>query len=243
MMDRLMEPNSKMFLSCLGLMGLESPNGKTVPLHLIAAKRLATYAKHVIELGQNIDRLDGQSRTSLHHAAKHGHDKVVEMPLKHGASNNIDDCGGLTPLHLGASSGHFKAVKKLLESGIDALTPKTKENPGNWCSNAPRATGETPVEYARSYGHTKTVLELLRYLNAEGLSKALCWAAGYGKAETALAILENSPVDMNCMVDDRTLIHMAVHAYDLPVMEKLLRMGADARSSVSVFSANKEFDV
>ncbi|EDQ87735.1 uncharacterized protein MONBRDRAFT_33093 [Monosiga brevicollis MX1] len=107
--------------------------------------------------------------TPLHWACHygHGHDKVVEMLLKHGADakakNNVspvppsspplppydgapvphddDDAvpGGNTPLHMACRYGHDKVVEMLLKHGADA---EVKNN-----------SGQTPLDFGCQRGH------------------------------------------------------------------------------------------
>ena len=151
-----MEPNSKALSSCRRLMKLDI--GKTdvhvrskqiSPLHICAMKGLAEYALHAVEIGQDLNSLDPESRTPLHRAAETGNHGVVEVLLRSGAANNIDDVAGLTPLHLAASANHGAVVKSLLEAGVDPFTPKTREYPGRWCGNSKSTQGETAVEYGK----------------------------------------------------------------------------------------------
>ena len=226
-LDSLMEPNSKPFLSCLDLMGFDSRPGRVSPLHVAGTKGLHHYVAHLLQLGQDPNRLDPYSKTALHHAAGHGHHRVVHILLEHGAANDLDDYAGLKPLHLAASNNHAAVIKLLLEYGVDPFTQKTKENPGNWCGNAPRSTGDTPVQYACIFGHTESVRVFIPYLDSYGLSKALCWATGHGRTDVVLAILESPVVDVNKIIDGKTPIHIAAHARDIQSMRKLLDLGAD----------------
>jgi ankyrin repeat protein len=228
LLDRLFCADSEILYFYFTLLSPELEQNKTLPLHFVASKGLAAYAKHLTELGHDPNCLELASRTPLHYAAAHGHANVVEVLLECGASNNPDDRCGLTPLHLSASANHSRVVEKLLVSGVDPLTPKTKEDPGNWCGNASRTVGDTALEYAASYGHTEAAIEFLPFLDIDGLSKALHWAAAFGKTETVLAILEDPRVDVNKVINSKTAIHLSSHSHDLSSMKKLLQLGADA---------------
>ena len=67
-------------------------------------------------------------------------------------------------------------------------------------------------------------------LDADGLSKALCWATGSGKTDAVLAILESPIVDVNKMIDGKTPIHLAAHSRDIRSMQRLL----DLRANVNI---------
>ena len=228
MLDDLIEPKSKSFLSCLDIMGDDSGPGKASPLHVAASKGLHHYIAHLIELGKDANFVDPESRTSLHRAAGKGDHKAVEVLLKHGAGNDTDDHSGLKPLHLAASRNHADVVKILLEDGVDPFTPKSKEDPGNWCGNAAGTKGSTPVLYTCSYGHIESVRILITSLDSSELKSALTWATACGKIEAVFAILESPLVDINTMIDDKTPPHLAVHSHDLQSMRKILDIGANA---------------
>lgn len=228
MLDRLWKADNDAVQFYLTALDPKFEHSVASPLHVVASKGLAAYTKHLVDLGEDFNKLDNFSRTPLHYAARNGHTNAVNMLLECEALHNPDDRSGLTPIHLAAQADQFEVVKVLLLSGVPLLTPKTKENPGNWCGNAPRTLGTTAFEYASRYGHTKTVVQFLPYLDIEGLSKALCWAAEAGKTEAILAILEDPRVDVNKMIDNKTPLHIASHSQDLESMRKLIKLGADA---------------
>ncbi|EDQ84152.1 uncharacterized protein MONBRDRAFT_30538 [Monosiga brevicollis MX1] len=93
-------------------------------------------------------------QTPLHRACFNGHDKVVEMLLKHGvdaeAQNYVSTVppssplyppmmDGDTPLHVACRYGHVKVVEMLLKHGVDT---KAKDN-----------DGKTPLDLGRQCGH------------------------------------------------------------------------------------------
>lgn len=62
-----------------------------------------------------------------------------------GATIDIADSRGLTPLHLAAGAGRTSAVSALLGRGADA--------------NVATPSGDTPLHFACQGGHTATVSE------------------------------------------------------------------------------------
>lgn len=63
---------------------------------------------------------DRDELTPLHHAAWHGHEKVVEYLLSQSTQNlNSESYKGMTPLLCAASYGYPKVIKLLLQSGAD----------------------------------------------------------------------------------------------------------------------------
>jgi len=61
-------------------------------------------AEYLLARGIDADCTDRKSRTSLHLAAGKGKDDLVKLLLSRGASQNLIDCEGYTPLH---REGHF----------------------------------------------------------------------------------------------------------------------------------------
>lgn len=53
--------------------------------------------------------------TPLHSAASNGHQTVVELLLKKGATVDAKDEGGLTSLHYASHNGHFEYVELLIQ--------------------------------------------------------------------------------------------------------------------------------
>ena len=50
-------------------------------------------------------------------AVEHGHERVVELLLRHGAEVNLQDSGGGTALMYAAHQGHERLVEVLLRHG------------------------------------------------------------------------------------------------------------------------------
>ncbi|CAF9930044.1 MAG: hypothetical protein ALECFALPRED_004507 [Alectoria fallacina] len=227
LLDRFMAPNSKAFAAWHELRKAETRFAKGSALLVAAGEGLAFYVEHLIQLGQPINDEDTDGRTAMHRAAAKGHFQVVKILLKHGADSDPDDNVGLKPLHLAAWGNHAAVVKVLLEAGVDPRTPKTKEDPGNWCGNAPRTYGDTPDRYAFNYGHTEAALELVPYLKPEHLNEALIWATEAGKSEIVLAVLDTGKVEINAVTNGKTLVYLAAYRHDLRLFQKALSLGAD----------------
>ncbi|EDQ90936.1 uncharacterized protein MONBRDRAFT_24090 [Monosiga brevicollis MX1] len=62
----------------------------------------------------------GFHNTPLQNACYKGHDKVVEMLLKHGVDAEVKNIHGWTPLHHACCNGHVNVVEMLLKHGVDA---------------------------------------------------------------------------------------------------------------------------
>jgi len=89
---------------------------------------------------------------AIQSAVTAGHEKIVEMLLKHGADPNIREQGGYTPLHAAAQNGDEDMIRALLYGGAD-LGLKSDD-------------GKLPLDLALEEGHT----EAARLLE-EGITK------------------------------------------------------------------------
>jgi hypothetical protein len=126
------------------------------PLHIAAKYGLSDYTQHLIDRKADVHSQDVSGKTPLYLAASSGHAGIIRKLISAGAEPDADgETHGTKPLHAAASENHAEAVRALLEAGVDPLTPKTREDPGNWCGNAPRSVGHTPlmVSSCRSLMH------------------------------------------------------------------------------------------
>ncbi|KAJ9182288.1 hypothetical protein P3X46_006300 [Hevea brasiliensis] len=90
-------------------------DGKTPLILACLNPELHHVAKTLIELGANVNayRPGRNGGTPLHHAAKRGLDKTVELLLSHGANALVlnDDCQ--TPLEVARAKGHNNVVRTI----------------------------------------------------------------------------------------------------------------------------------
>ncbi|KAL5796815.1 hypothetical protein ACOSQ2_001635 [Xanthoceras sorbifolium] len=64
----------------------------------------------------DVNSVDSNGRTPIHHAASRGHAQVIQFYESFGgARTDIFDRNGCSPLHLAAENGHLEAVKCLLD--------------------------------------------------------------------------------------------------------------------------------
>lgn len=64
----------------------------------------------LIQKGINVDEIDTFGQTSLFYAAKHKHDRVIELLVKSGARVNLIDKNGQTPLFYASASGSIPCL-------------------------------------------------------------------------------------------------------------------------------------
>ena len=95
----------------------------------------------------NVNAVEIRDKTSLHIAAAHDRNDIVEMLLSYGADISARSDGGWTPLHNAAEKGSEKIVRILLESGAEI--------------NAKLLNGMTPLHLAAQGGHRDVVECLL----------------------------------------------------------------------------------
>lgn len=87
----------------------------------------------------DVDQVNEEGRTPLHHAAAWGYSDVVQALLDNKADINRVDNSGQTPLHLAAQKGHQETVEILLHN-MAAVNIADKSN-------------KTPLYYAIENGH------------------------------------------------------------------------------------------
>ena len=116
---------------------------------MLAAARAGNTKRLISALGHihNVNFEDDLKETSLHKAAVGGHDDIVRLLLKKGASIEAINKNSYTPLHLAALNGHTSTVELLLTRGA-SIEATTKSN-------------STPLHRAAWNGHTNTVELLL----------------------------------------------------------------------------------
>ena len=147
---------------------------------LHAAARADVNAERVtflLDKGADVDELDNEGRTALHHAAQNGEVEVIKVLLDRGAEIDALDKDNRTPLHFAATERRTGAVKLLLQRGAKpniedryGSTPLYSAIVGNAgmplmgnqdlidalvkaapeCVHLKNKYGETPFELARS---------------------------------------------------------------------------------------------
>jgi ankyrin repeat protein len=147
------------------------------------ADRISSRTKKRIQAlsAANLAKLDSHNQTTvLSAAAEHGHLAIVQDLMRRGASVNVHDFDGVTPLILACSNGHRRVAHALLEGGA---SPTTADDDGVTAlhvsaqnqelapivkallvrgadPNAQDKDGDTPVHVAAAYNMT-TILRLL----------------------------------------------------------------------------------
>jgi ankyrin repeat protein len=96
-------------------------------------------AARALQAGAKIDSLDPQgNRRALNYAALNDRDDVISLLLSRGASTNLANRTGFTPLHHAVEGSAHAALRRLIAAGAD-LSLKN-------------SAGRTALEYARLRG-------------------------------------------------------------------------------------------
>lgn len=102
---------------------LKSPRSypeRFTALHIAANVGYLEIVACLLLLQANPMDKDILGRTSLHYAAREGHESVVKRLLEcEGVEVDAEDSDGVTALHLAASEGHRNVVSMLLSQGAD----------------------------------------------------------------------------------------------------------------------------
>ncbi|XP_053542317.1 ankyrin repeat and SAM domain-containing protein 1A isoform X5 [Ictalurus punctatus] len=184
----------------------------------------------------NVNCVDSNGYTPLHHAALNGHSEVVELLLKSDAVTNVADNKGCYPLHLAAWKGDQRIVRLLIHKGTSY--PKLNEQNND---------NETALHCAAQYGHSDVVRVLLEELTDPTMRNnrfetPLDLAALYGRLEVVKLLLCAHPnlLHTHTHTFAHTPLHLAARNGHLPVVEVLLSAGMDINFQTEKGSALHE---
>ena len=153
-------------------------------------------------------------------AAKTGNVEKVQTLLKHGASLQVKDDKGLSPLHHACWNGDDAMAKVLLKHGGPPLM------------RAKSGYGSTPLHCAADRGHTSTVRMLLQAganVNAknDGGLTPLHYTAWNDHLDTACVLLENGAEKEAKDKEGCSPLHLASKYGNVGVAVLLVDHGAD----------------
>ncbi|KAK1801587.1 hypothetical protein P4O66_004548 [Electrophorus voltai] len=195
----------------------------------------------------NVNCVDSNGYTPLHHAALNGHSDVVELLLRNEALANVADSKGCYPLHLAAWKGDQYIVRLLIHQGPSypklneqsSLDPREfkRSGPFDPYINAKNNDNETPLHCAAQYGHSEVVRLLLEELTDPTMRNnrfetPLDLAALYGRLDVVKLLLCAHPNLLSTNTRKHTPLHLASRNGHLPVVEVLLAAGMDINYEV-----------
>ncbi len=122
---------------------------KQTPLHFATWQENLAVVKKLVAKKVNVDSRDGNNSTSLMYAAIRSRLDMAQVLIAGGASLNLLSDSGATALSFAAKDGNTALVNFLLKSGAD---PSLGQQ------------GNKPLELARKFNRTETVLVLEKSL-------------------------------------------------------------------------------
>ncbi|PHT71708.1 Ankyrin repeat domain-containing protein, chloroplastic [Capsicum annuum] len=89
------------------------------PLHTFALAGQIRFMDKLLEEGLDIDVVDKEGQTALHHAVFGKKEAVISHLLRKGANPQVRDTNGITPLHYAVQVGAMQTVKMLIKYKVD----------------------------------------------------------------------------------------------------------------------------
>lgn len=120
------------------------------PLMEAASMNELTAMKEEMDQGADLNAVDSENMTALHHAVLYDYYEATNLLLQSGADINIPDSYGDTPLHTAVINANAKIVEFLINQGADT----TIEN----------EEGLTPYEYVEEYGKVEEYSKISKIL-------------------------------------------------------------------------------
>ena len=161
-----------------------------------AEERLALVAVTLaLELGADVDAVDGAGNTALHAAASHGMDTVIELLTSRGASVTAENRRGQTPRALavysdGIAGDRFvrESTAKLLRALGEAETAHPAEPHGHPAAEAvTNPTPSTPESIASGAATYATMCVTCHGATGRGDGRLAAATAAYGSRPSNLA--------------------------------------------------------
>jgi ankyrin repeat protein len=123
-------------------------------------------AKAAIELGADVNAVNGAGDAALHMAATQGYTAVVQLLLDHGARADVANQAGDTALHNAAAKGRDAVIQLLVDKGASVDVKNGKGQSALALSTLPRGRGAANLASDGEASQKKTA-DLLRQLGAK----------------------------------------------------------------------------
>ena len=246
---------------------VEENSKRRTPLHLAAFNGHTKVAEQLIEVqskiiaGKNqeteewstrkcLDKMDMDDATPLHLAAASGHQGVIKLLIKAGASLNISDKNGFTPLAYAVREGKIEIVRILVDAKADADFWGTSHPPLHVASEQggveimsfllenganPYTTdvsGNTPLHLAARAGNRDAIQVLLDagvdcdWPNGDSATPLLL-AAEKGHFDIMAMLCEAGAMPTVCDESDSTPLHKAAMNGHLEAVNLLIEKEGD----------------
>ena len=175
----------------------------------------------LLELGAQVERVDGINRTPLMHAARSKKLGTIQILLDAGADIQARDGLGNTPLSWAAGFGSSDGVQVLIDAGADANTVDT-------------VLGYTPLLWAAGFGETKSVSILIEadadvnVIDTAEKRSPLMHAVRTGKVE-GVALLLKAGANVNDIDKQKsTALHIGAENSNVSLEKIMLLVEAGA---------------
>ncbi|KAL7461387.1 hypothetical protein ACHAXS_003047, partial [Conticribra weissflogii] len=195
---------------------------RVTPLMYAAASGHVEAMRLLIDLGKvDVNDLHTNGGSALLEAATGGAGEAMKFLLDRGATPDLVDLDGVTPLHAVTSKGDYEGTVALLDALANKLTPEELVAH----INLPSHSGGTAVMFAAAGGHPKcTQLMIDRGADVNAIATA---TPDY--LEKLAKMIEEGTVDPNQdpHVDGVTAVHVAAEEGHLECVQILIDAGAD----------------
>ncbi|XP_033116145.1 transient receptor potential cation channel subfamily A member 1-like [Anneissia japonica] len=232
---------------------------QSTALHLASSQGCVEIVKLILDKDdecQVLEMRDIEGMTALHRASAFDHIGIVKLLLKKGASIDIKDCEGRTPLMLAASRGSWRTVNALISMNADYQLRDIGDR--NFLHHAvyngfslqlirsdfstrivellndADERGCTPMHYATQHGNFRCVEHLLKLgatanLKNRDKQAPLHFAARFGRLNTLRRLLD-CPTGLNLINEadgeGMTALHIAAWNGHVKVVQMLINQGA-----------------
>lgn len=191
-------------------------------LHLAARRGHTEHIRRLLDFGEYVDLvsldLSGNGETPLMLAARFNGVEVVEFLAERGASLEMKDNNGFTPIHHASIGGKPANILRMIELGADVLTV---------------CDGKTAIHIAAENGHSEAVRVLLEHGadangddGGDGMTPLLL-AAQNGHLETFKVLFENGGDLNRCDLFNNLPLHYAAKGDHIDTVKFILQKGGN----------------
>ena len=221
------------------------------PLHVAVAEERLECMKYLLTMEDvlQIDAVNGQNETALHRAVSYGKDGIVDMLLQSGASLEVEDIDGNTPLDIAVKLKNIYCAERILKAAKKRNVAPSKrvlfdavernDQPllkilfqCGYDINCRNPNSETPLTRAIQMGNYGLVEFLLNKgansdLKRQGIP--LLQYALKHRDSLLFHLLLKSGAKINAINENTgyTILHLAVATKNRTVVEEILKVDKD----------------